>query len=176
MHVCLLFPDALIWVPTWYDRDRRYSRQTTHCTVRGRHRLPGSHARQPNRSSTCPSGLSRTRHLQLCFLSASTSLLAGPCILPGLLARLLEAHRPGFLAVPGGVIRAIGPPKRPPGRLAKLCFWLSVQPALLGRHALRASGGPGPAVPRVELRQSSNDMAGILEETQPLLETVRRAT
>lgn len=47
-------------------------------------------------------------------------------------------HSPGLLGPPGACL----------GRLAKLCFWLSVQPALLGHHALRASGGHGPCKPK----------------------------
>lgn len=113
---------------------------------------------------------------------ASTSLLAGPCILPGLLAHLLETHRPGLPWGSLGSFGPLGPQKSCPGRLAKLCFWLSVQPALLGRYALRASGGPD-AVPRVEFRLPCTGRPTVQRpgqapqhETQSLLERLHRAT
>lgn len=108
----------------------------------------------PVGSSTCPSGLSCTRHLQLCFFSASTYSSrralhpSRPSSTP---SRNPPPCRPGFPWGSLGSFGPLGPQKSCPGRLAKLCFWLSVQPALLGRYALRASGGPD-AVPRVEFR------------------------
>lgn len=46
---------------------------------------------------------------------ASTSLLAGPCILPGLLAHLLETHLPGFPWGSLGSFGPLGPQKELPG-------------------------------------------------------------